>query len=38
MSHKITVFGAGLDAQTMVADLTLAGFEVNMLTLPDQNN
>jgi opine dehydrogenase len=37
MSHKITVFGAGLDAQTMVADLTLAGFEVNMLTLPDQN-
>lgn len=37
MSHIITVFGAGLDAQTIVADLTLAGFDVNMLTLPEQN-
>ena len=37
MSHKITVFGSGLDAQTMVADLTLADFEVNMLTLPEQD-
>ena len=37
MSHQITVFGAGLDAQIIVADLTLAGFKVNMLTLPEQN-
>ncbi len=37
MSHKITVFGAGLDAQIIVADLTLAGFKTNMLTLLGQN-
>ncbi len=37
MSYQITVFGAGLDAQIIVADLTLAGFKVNMLTLPEQN-
>jgi opine dehydrogenase len=37
MVDKVTVFGAGLDAQTMVADLSFAGFNVNMLTLPGQH-
>jgi opine dehydrogenase len=32
---KITVFGADSYGQTMAADLTLAGFKVNLLELPE---
>ncbi len=36
MKPKITVFGTGSDAQVMAADLTLAGYQVNLLGLPEQ--
>ena len=36
LKPKITVFGTGSDAQVMAADLTLAGYQVNLLGLPEQ--
>jgi len=35
---NIAVFGTGIDAQTIAADLTLSGHQVNILGLPEQKN